>query len=217
MVRKYSNRAVRRKPDEPPAATAGRHRLGAIKRRATECHTHAIDTTAALYRNRRTDNLAANEQRGRTNVIHMQSTPRQLCTAIGGRITSRRTGGADGRTGWSENAAAGRRDENPMSRRQVLPGGTDLGAINRRAAECHMHAIDTAAALHRNRRTDNLAANGRHGRTGRLVRKYSNRSARQKPDEPPAGAAGRHRPRGDKLAGGRMSYACNRHHGSSAP
>ena len=99
----------------------------------------------------------------------------------------------DERASWSENAATGRRDENPMSRRPVLPGGTDLGAINWRADECHTHAIDTTAALHRNRRTDNLAANGRHGRTGRLVRKYSNRSARQKPDEPPAGAAGRHR------------------------
>ena len=83
----------------------------------------------------------------------------------------------DERAGWSGNTATGRRDENPMSRRPVLPGGTDLGAINWRADECHTRAIDTTAALHRNRQTDNLAANGRRGRTGRLVRKRRNRTA----------------------------------------
>ena len=184
--------------------------LGAINWRADECHTRAIDTTAALYRNRRTDNLAANGRRGRTgrlvrkysnraartNVIRMQSTPRQLCTVIGGRITSRRTGGTGERAGWSENAAAGRlfmltptgaartderagwsgntatgrRDENPMSRRPVLPGGTDLGAINWRADECHTRAIDTTAALYRNRRTDGRAGWSGNTATGRRRR-----------------------------------------------
>ena len=66
----------------------------------------------------------------------------------------------DERAGWSGNTATGRRDENPMSRRPVLPGGTDLGAINWRADECHTRAIDTTAALYRNRRTDNLAPTG---------------------------------------------------------
>ena len=84
----------------------------------------------------------------------------------------------DERASWSENAATGRRDENPMSRRPVLPGGTDLGAINWRADECHTHAIDTTAALYRNRRTDGQVGQEMPqpgGTDGRTVKPYHDR------------------------------------------